>query len=70
MRYAATRLAKERERRGMTQAQLADLLKLSPTSVSAVENGHVSAWPRFRREASRILGVAEETLFKEESRRG
>lgn len=69
MRYASSQLAKEREKRGMTQAQLAALLNVSSTSVSAVENGHVRAWPRFRREASRVLGIPEVALFQERSER-
>jgi transcriptional regulator with XRE-family HTH domain len=65
MRLPATRLAEIRQERGMTQAQLGDLLGLSPSSVSAVENGHIRPWPRFRREAARCLGIDEDELFPE-----
>lgn len=64
MRIAATRLAKERERRGMSQTQLASLLGISRSALSNVENGHVAAWPRLRRTAARTLGVSEESLFE------
>jgi transcriptional regulator with XRE-family HTH domain len=65
MRFPATRLAEIRQQRGITQNQLAALLGLSPSSVSAVENGHVRPWPRFRREAARCLGIDESALFPE-----
>ena len=62
----ATRLAEIRSARGMTQQDLASGLGVSRTSVSAVENGRVEAWPKFRRDAAAILAVAEEKLFPSE----
>ena len=65
VRIPATRLAVLRKDRGMTQADLARRLGLSPSSVSAVENQHTRPWPRFRRECSKIFGVPESELFPE-----
>ena len=65
VRTPATHLAILRADRGMTQAELAQLLGLSPSSVSAVENQHTRPWPRFRRECSKIFGVPESELFPE-----
>ena len=64
MRIAATRLAKEREKRGISQSQLAGLLGISRSALSNVENGHVAPWPRLRRAAAKALGVPEESLFE------
>ena len=58
-----SRLAEFRSLKGMTQKSLADALGVARTSVSAVENGHVEAWPRLRRDAAAILAVSEEDLF-------
>lgn len=63
MRYAGTKLAQVREKRGMTQRAFAERLGLKPSSVSNVENGHVAPWPKFRRDAALILGISEEELF-------
>jgi transcriptional regulator with XRE-family HTH domain len=35
-----------RERRGMTQAQLADLVGISPHTLRKIENGQQKAWAR------------------------
>jgi transcriptional regulator with XRE-family HTH domain len=50
----------------LTQRDLAELLGVSRTSVSAVENGHVEAWPKFRRNAAQILGMEEDELFPDD----
>ena len=64
MRIAATRLAQEREKRGISQTQLANLLGISRSALSNVENGHVAPWPRLRRAAAKTLDVPEESLFE------
>ena len=38
--------------------------------MSAVENGHVEAWPKFRRNAARILAVEEDELFPNDEKVG
>ena len=65
-----TRLAEIRSARGMTQQDLASGLGVSRTSVSAVENGHVEAWPKFRRDAAQILDVEEDELFPDDHKVG
>ena len=57
------KLAEVRRSRGMTQADLAQLMGLHRSSIAAVENGHTSAWPKFREQAARLLGVSEIELF-------
>jgi transcriptional regulator with XRE-family HTH domain len=53
----------------MSQSDLAGLLGISGSSVSAVENMHVKPWPRFRREAARALNVTEDELFADQDHR-
>lgn len=38
--------------------------------MSAVENGHVEAWPKFRRNAAQVLGVEEHELFPNDEKVG
>ena len=70
MRIATTRLAEERERLGLTQAQLADRIGVSASSISAVENRHVRPWPKFRRAAAQALSIPEDELFADIQARG
>ena len=63
MRLPATRLAKIRAERGFTQGEFARLLGVSRSALSNVENGHVRAWPKLKRTASRLLAVPEDDLF-------
>jgi transcriptional regulator with XRE-family HTH domain len=63
VRVAATELARKRLERGLKQGELAALVRVSQSSMSLVENGHVPPWPRLRRECARILGLPEEELF-------
>ena len=64
-RKLITRLAEVRETRGLTQKELGELVGVSPVSVSAIENRHVRPWPKFRRDASRVLGIDERELFED-----
>ncbi|CAN5845692.1 hypothetical protein BH23ACT10_BH23ACT10_35200 [soil metagenome] len=41
-RQSGYRLAEERKRRGLTQAQLAEVMRVSPGRVSQIERGEVS----------------------------
>jgi len=63
MRYAGTKLAQVRESQNMTQKRLAEIMGLSPVSVSNVENKHIAPWPKFRRNAAKALNCSEEELF-------
>ncbi len=63
MRLPASRLAQVRAERGFTQGDFARLLGVSRSALSNVENGHVRAWPKLRRAASRLLAVPEDDLF-------
>ena len=59
MRVPATELARVREARGMSQKQLAELLGISQSALSSVENRHSRAWPKLMRECAQVLGLAE-----------
>ena len=63
VRLPASRLAEIRAERGFTQGDFARLLGVSRSALSNVENGHVRAWPKLKRAASRLLAVPEEDLF-------
>jgi transcriptional regulator with XRE-family HTH domain len=63
MRVALTALARRREEVGLMQKELASLCHMAPATLSAVENGWQTAWPKLRRDCSRILGQTEEELF-------
>lgn len=67
MRQPISALARARIRSGLTQTQLGDLMGVSGSSVSIVENLHTRPWPRFRASAAAVLQVPEEDLFPESS---
>jgi transcriptional regulator with XRE-family HTH domain len=52
-----------RRRVGLTQAEFAKQLGIAPALVSQVERGYRTPWPKFRKGASEILGIAESELF-------
>jgi len=58
-----TELARLRVEKGIQQRELAALLGLRPTTLSAVENGWRVAWPKLRRDCARLLGCTEAELF-------
>ena len=64
-RVASTPLAQWRERRRLTQEELAALCGIKRSTLSSVENGHVRAWPKLRRRSAEVLGVPELELFPE-----
>lgn len=61
------KLKQARETLGLSQAELGRRIKISPSCVSQVENGHRRPWPRFRRRCARVLKVTESELFGGES---
>lgn len=52
-----------RERKLLTQGELADKAKVSPTTVSRLENLHAEAELRTVRKLAEALGVAPEELL-------
>jgi len=58
-------LREVRLRAGLSQTQLGALIGVNPSHVSHVERGVRRPWPRFRREAARVLKVDEAVLFPE-----
>jgi transcriptional regulator with XRE-family HTH domain len=67
--WPISNLEVERRRAGMTIKKLADKMGISGSLVSQIENGVRKPYPKFRRQASEILGVPEELLF-DDIRRG
>ena len=63
-----TNLARERNARGLTQEQFAQLLGIARSSLSSVENGYVRPWPRLKADAARFLAVPEDALFDSRSK--
>lgn len=59
----ANLLAYWREKRGMTQLQLAAEMGISNSLVSQVENGTRAPWPKFVADAARVLDVDPDDLF-------
>jgi transcriptional regulator with XRE-family HTH domain len=56
-------LANERRLRGWTQKQLAALTGIAQPDLSAVERGHVVAFPGWRRRLVAVFGLPEAELF-------
>ena len=59
------RLKKERLRRGWSQAELGRRLRMHPSTLSHLEQGHLKPWPRYRRALERQFGMSAEELFRE-----
>lgn len=62
-RATTSSLARERNARGLTQEELANLLGVARSTLSNVENGYVQPWPRLRVRAAQLLGVPVDALF-------
>jgi transcriptional regulator with XRE-family HTH domain len=65
---AVTELARQRRARGLTQRELAALVGVKPPTLSAVENGWQSPWPKLRAACAAVLDVAEDDLFPRDER--
>ena len=65
MRRPASKLARVREERGLTQQALGDFLGVAASSISVIENLHTRPWPRFRRKAAKFFALPEDELFPE-----
>lgn len=52
-----------RERRGLTQAQIADQLNVDKSSVSKWESGDSTPLRKYRRKLCELLGCAEAELL-------
>ena len=52
-----------RERRGLTQAQIADRLNVDKSSVSKWENGDSTPLRKYRRKLCELLGCTEAELL-------
>lgn len=61
----ATTLRLARELAGMTVADFGHRLNVNPSHVSRIERRRELPWPKFRRDAARVLGVPEERLFSD-----
>jgi len=54
-----------RQYRGYSVSGIASALGITQPAYSQVELGHRQAWPRLKREVSRLLAVPENVLFDE-----
>jgi transcriptional regulator with XRE-family HTH domain len=61
----ALRLKIERERKGLSQSQLARKCNIHPSTLSRLEAGKTYAYPKWRRSLARVLGVPADELFAE-----
>lgn len=52
-----------RERRGLTQAQIADRLEVDKSTVSKWESGDSTPLKKYRRKLCELLGCTEEELI-------
>ena len=57
------RIAENRQKRGLTQKQLAELMSVSPQAVSKWERGLAFPDPLFLDELSEFLGITVEELL-------
>lgn len=60
-----SKLEKERRRRGLTAADLADSMGVGRSDLSRVENGWLIPSPAFREKAAKALGLSPQELFPE-----
>jgi DNA-binding XRE family transcriptional regulator len=59
-----TALARWRIRAGLTtQMELARHLEVHPSTLSNVENAWRLAWPKLKKDCTRVLGFPENVLF-------
>ena len=65
--FVGSRLREARETRQITAGTLAEMLKVSPTSVSAYENGHFSPSPEVLDQISAMLNYKTEFFFRREA---
>jgi len=57
------RLREVRQEKGMSQLRLAYLTGIQPSAISRVENGHMAAFPNWRRRFALALRVRENEIF-------
>lgn len=56
-------LKSRREGMGLSQTRLAVMAGVSNSTVSEIEKGHRTPWPRLRRALAKALGTTEAELF-------
>lgn len=59
------RLQAERQKRGMTQTELAYLARLTQAEVSRIERGYARPYPSQALRLSRVLGCKPDQLLEE-----
>ena len=59
------RLQAEREKRRLSQSQLARLADVHPSTLSRLESGKIYPYPAWRRRLGRTLGVSGDVLFEQ-----
>ncbi len=59
------RLVEERQRKGLSQSQLARIANVHPATLSRLESGKLFAYPGWRRRLGKALGVSGDLLFED-----
>lgn len=54
----------ERQKRGMSQVKLCGLTGISPSDISAIENGIKKPFPGWKARIAEALGMPADELFK------
>ncbi len=52
-----------REKKGMTQTELARRIRIGSPNLSAIERGRVVPWPKAKRALARVLKCSQDELF-------
>ena len=52
-----------REKKGMSQTELARRTRIHPSNLSAVERGRLTCWPKAKRSLARVLKTPIAELF-------
>ncbi|CAB3391660.1 helix-turn-helix transcriptional regulator [Kyrpidia spormannii] len=58
-----TRMEVYRRNAGMSQAELANRLGVSASSITQIERGYRKPWPKIRRSVAEYFGVQESDIF-------
>lgn len=59
-------LARVRRERGLTQADLSLMTRISTPAISSMECGRLKPYPSWKRRLARVLEVTDEELFGKE----
>lgn len=64
---SGNRIKEFREKAGLSQTELARRSKIAAQNLSAIERGKLEAWPKARKQLSKVLKISESELFPDTS---